>query len=170
MRVGVTATRKGLTPQQKEKARYSIMPMDELHHGDCTGGDEDIHNLAREIGVRPPSGKIVAHPCTLSDQRAHTDADEVREPKAPIPRNHDIVDEVEKMLAFPSSRVEQMRGSGTWATMRYAAKKARRSQLARLTSSLYDQSGTGLRPGVRPAFYLVVIWPDGEEEYRWRQE
>jgi len=38
-------------------------------------------------------------------------------------RNHDIVDAVDKMYAFPKEIEEQWRGSGTWATIRYAKKK-----------------------------------------------
>lgn len=40
--------------------------------------------------------------------------------KEPLDRNKDIVDACPVLIAAPSDRVEKKRGSGTWATIRYA--------------------------------------------------
>jgi hypothetical protein len=119
MIIGVTATRKGLSESQLRYFREYLSPGDVVHHGDCIGGDEQLDQIAKEAGCRR-----VAHPCTLSGQRAFCDCEEIRDAKPPIVRNHDIVNEVQVILAFPSSRTEQRR-SGTWATIRYAAMRNR---------------------------------------------
>ena len=60
----------------------------------------------------------------------------VMKPKKYLDRNHDIVDASAEMLALPSGP-EKMRGSGTWATIRYA----RRTRVP-----------------------LLICWPDGRVE------
>jgi hypothetical protein len=119
-KVGVTATRKGLGVAQRVFAWQFLMRVDEVHHGDCIGGDAEVDEIAKLVGCTR-----VGHPCTLADQRAHCECQEIREPKPPLVRNRDIVDEVEVMLAFPSSHTEEWRGSGTWATIRYARRLGR---------------------------------------------
>ena len=93
----------------------------ELHHGDCIGADADMHDLAKEFGFC-----IILHPPIKSAKRAFCKgADEEREPKEYIPRDHDIVDETEFLIATPNGTSEILR-SGTWATIRYARKLGRR--------------------------------------------
>jgi hypothetical protein len=117
MILGVTATRNGATPAQLTLLRLLLVNQEvtEFHHGDCVGGDEQSHHLVREIH---PQCKIVAHPPINPRYRAYCKADIILPQKDYIPRNHDIVDSVHKMVALPKSSTPQYRG-GTWATIRY---------------------------------------------------
>lgn len=89
------------------------------HHGDCVGADADFHRLSRLNGLL-----VVGHPPIKNDLRAFCDFDEIREPKEPLDRNHDIVDESDWMIFTPSGFKEVLR-SGTWATIRYTRKVER---------------------------------------------
>ncbi len=57
--------------------------------------------------------------------RNFSKGDETRKPKPYLKRNHDIVDESDILIGFPSSEEERLR-SGTWATVRYARKTGKR--------------------------------------------
>ena len=121
MRLGITATRKGLSDGQWEALDHMVPIVDsevtELHHGMCTGGDEQIvDELDR------PDLEIVAHPGPRSryqSDRARWASTRVLPEKDFIARNHDIVHSVDELWAFPEGP-EKKRGSGTWATIRYA--------------------------------------------------
>lgn len=126
MKIGFTGTQKGLTPNQKTKIVNSLieitkdLPLNErmdFHHGDCIGADEEAFDLALELGFY-----IIQHPPINKYKRAFTDADEIREPKPYLERNHAIVDETDILIACPGETTEQLR-SGTWATVRYARKQ-----------------------------------------------
>lgn len=132
MKLGITATRSGQTRRQKRVVVWLFKEYywSEFHHGDCLGGDEEGFNIAKAAGVR-----TFAHPPINEKFRAFTKSDVILPQKDFIERNHYIVDSVNVMIACPASRTEQFRGSGTWATIRYARKVG------------------------RP---LVLVWPDGE--------
>lgn len=114
-------------------------------HGGCHGADREFHGLTLFLPhiIYPSNeeqhrwaietcsgGKDVIHPLPNPIPQGYE-----------IKRNHKIVDVVETMIATPSSTREIMRGSGTWATIRYAKEKGRR---------------------------LIICWPDGTttEEYK----
>ena len=136
-KVGFTGTSKGASKDQlgeleaklkkvlEEHPDYTV----ELHHGACIGADTQAAIIAKRLGYR-----VVAHPGTPKDptnmmyRSEWTGNDEVREAKPFIERDHDIVDETERMLATPLTRVEQTR-SGTWTTVRYARKMDRQIDL-----------------------------------------
>lgn len=102
----------------------------ELHHGDCVGGDAEAHAIAVSLGYASRG-----HPPQADSMRAHCwPMVEVAEPKPYLARNHDLVDVSHELLALPDSPLEKRRGSGTWATIRYARKIERA---------------------------LTIIWPDG---------
>lgn len=119
LRVGFTGTRLGMSNKQKQTlvdlleqlhnrgARY-------FHHGDCVGADAEAHDIAVSVGF-----EIVGHPPIIEDLRAFKRCDYMRTERPYILRNHDIVDEVDYMIAAPYSDKE-VRRSGTWATVRYA--------------------------------------------------
>lgn len=116
MRVGITATQKGLTERQRILVRHQlkILNCTELHHGDCIGGDEEIHNIAVEMGI-----PIVIHPPIKTNKRAFC----IPYAKIEIPydylvRNRHIVDATEYLLGCPDTNKERLR-SGTWSTLRY---------------------------------------------------
>jgi hypothetical protein len=140
MIVTFTGTQKGMTWKQRSKvfARMSILHATELRHGDCIGGDAEAHLLAKRRRMR-----IVRHPPINNSKRAFCEgADETRDPKPYLVRNHDMVDESNAVIAAPKSKTEQWQGSGTWATIRYAKKT---------NTPLY------------------IVYPDGTEEIVWEK-
>jgi len=90
----------------------------EFHHGDCMGADAAAATAARSLNI-----EVHGHPPTKSKLRAYVTSDVWYEPKDYIPRNHDIVDAGDIIIACPGN-VEEVR-SGTWATVRYARKKGK---------------------------------------------
>jgi hypothetical protein len=62
VRIGFTGTRTGMSVDQYETVRSLLMLAAsdadvELHHGDCVGADEDVHELCLTLGV-----PVVIHP------------------------------------------------------------------------------------------------------------
>lgn len=120
MIVGFTGTRNGMTPHQLVQLRdelrmrlsYEGTPV--FHHGAAIGADRQAAEIAAEMGYT-----VVAHPAGPN----------------PLDRNRDIVAACDVLIATPKGVIEQRRGSGTWATMRYG-QKARKP--------------------------VVVIWPNAE--------
>lgn len=121
MKIGVTGTRHGATLAQVFELDRQLILMNatELHHGDCCGADSQAHDAAKRQGIR-----VIGHPPIESSLRAFRKFDEERPMKDYIARNHDIVDEVDILIALPDSENERLR-SGTWATVRYARKTGR---------------------------------------------
>lgn len=116
--IGLTASRFGLTEAQKITAANLLDSALEVHHGDCVGGDADLHNIVR---AQSDSAKIVIHPPSNDRLRAFCGGEETREPKPYLERDQEIVNETEMLLAFPRTSFE-IRKSGTWATVRMARK------------------------------------------------
>src|SRR5689334_22924771 len=126
-KIGFTGTQDGMTDKQKENFieiltwYFNNFPQGlEFHQGNCIGADEEALRIVQHIdGIW-----TVAHPPTETRRQHSLLCDETREPKWFLDRDHDIVDEVNVLLAAPRSRKEELR-SGTWATVRYARKKQR---------------------------------------------
>lgn len=119
MNVGITGSRTIPTIPQLFKADklLRLHNPEWMHHGDCTGADEMLHEIALQLGI-----KTCIHPPTSDKHRAFCEGD-VTQPELPyLDRNKKIVDESEMLLAFPDG-VERIR-SGTWATVRYARLRA----------------------------------------------
>jgi hypothetical protein len=120
MRVGITATREGLTPPQATRLeevlrRLSRMDDDPVFaHGDCIGGDAEGHDIAEELGY-----DIAIYPCNIKGMRAWKKGSIAMPEKPPLDRNRDIVNFVEVLLVCPKGMYEEQR-SGTWSTYRYA--------------------------------------------------
>lgn len=119
--VGFTGTRHGMTLEQRESVRILLLKIESgvLHHGDCVGGDEEVHALGRGFGYR-----IIGHPPTDHSRRAFCNFDEVRPEKPYLERNLDIVLESATLIAAPESEEESVR-SGTWSTVRRAREHER---------------------------------------------
>jgi len=119
MVVAFTGTRKGLTPGQKLAVTRQLQALrpDKVLHGDCLGADAEFHDIAYGLGLN-----IEIHPCTLHRQRANKFALRVHLPIDPLRRNRNMVNLADRVLACPGETDEQLRGSGTWATIRYARK------------------------------------------------
>lgn len=127
MHIGLTGTRRGMTPRQLAAVTYLVrcwgtFPPDTrpiVHHGDCVGADEQFDKICHIERV----GRIL-HPSTAAT-RCHSEklrpegVLEVLEPDAPLARDRVIVERIGLLLAAPKLRKEELR-SGTWATVRYA--------------------------------------------------
>ena len=121
MKLGMTGTREGASQQAIDSfCRYLLtMNINEAHHGDCVGADQQFHQLVTQRGI-----KTIVHPPIKGIYRAHCQGTEIRERKDYLDRNRDIVDESDTLVAFPKSNVEEAR-SGTWHTVRYARQQSK---------------------------------------------
>lgn len=124
MIVGFTGTQKGMTALQYLAVTnlFDQLDVDEFHHGDCLGADQDAHDIANDL-----SKKIVIHPPLNARARAFCSGTKtsILAAKEYLARNHDIVEASEVMIATPGEFKEQLR-SGTWATIRWARRLKRR--------------------------------------------
>lgn len=121
LHVGFTGTQQGMSPRQIYHFRHFLStlydPERYFHHGDCIGADVQAAAIAHYTGWQ-----VVCHPPLNESKRGFFRYNhEIREPKAYLERNHDIVDECTKLIATPKESQEILR-SGTWATIRYAKK------------------------------------------------
>ena len=151
MEVGFSGTRKGMTYEQAAAVTRLLSrikdfnPTEEcwLNHGDCVGADYEVHHIAKELGY-----KIRLHPPENFRSRAYCEvADEIMPPAIYSVRNGNIVRTSKLVIAAPSSKSEQYRGSGTWQVIRMC-QKAR-----------------------RPNQPYVTVFPDGvtEGQHGWQQ-
>lgn len=137
MRIGFTGTRAGMTISQLETLEYLLLGLEfnEWHDGDCIGSDEQANRLVwSQVTNQGLQVQMHGHPCNLEKFRAYNEYDVIHNIKPPLVRNRDMVDSSDIYFATPKEYTEVFRGSGTWATIRYA-KHVRR--------------------------HLVIIWPDG---------
>lgn len=124
--LGFTGTRQGMKGEQPHKVAAvlkliaRLYPEHELwvHHGDCTGSDEELHNMAKELGY-----KIHVHPPTNNKLRAYCRGDVTEYPKSYKIRNADIVRSSILLIATPHRSEDADRYSGTWATVRIAQRR-----------------------------------------------
>jgi hypothetical protein len=128
MIIGVTATQRGLTIEQKTVARAMLENADELHHGDCIGGDNELDTFAKELGILR-----VIHPPLKEAKRAHCERKGglyvLLAQKDYRPRNCDIVSACSRLLVFPQGPEESYPRSGTWMTYRIARNVVGRDRL-----------------------------------------
>lgn len=122
--LGFSGPREGLTPAQVrtvERIATELAPA-EARHGDCVGGDETFHKIAKRLGTR-----TVAHPADMPRWRAYCDADVVLAPAPPLERNKEIVRASTVLVAAPKEAREPAdpRGHGTWYTARLAHKRGK---------------------------------------------
>lgn len=125
--VGFTGTRKGMSERQKNKLVEIFTDFrnggDQIvfHHGDCEGSDAEADLIARNF-----KAEIHIHPPNNPKNRAfcYQEGDHIYPEKPYLVRDRDIVDAVQMMLAAPKDdKREEFRGSGTWASYRYAKKQ-----------------------------------------------
>lgn len=117
MKVGFTGTRTGMTDAQKSalKALLISPQCTEFHHGDCVGADAESHDIAADLNCQ-----IVIHPAKVpSIFRAFKNSDRILDPKRPLDRNIDIVDETDYLIAAAKQDGGAYK-SGTWHTIHYA--------------------------------------------------
>lgn len=136
IKVGFTGTSRGMTSAQLQGFSRVILDLaetnngvEEFHHGDCIGSDEEADDKIRMLYKYIGNPVIVVHPPDNPSKRAFClkkfSLGVSRREKPYLDRNHDIVDETEVLIATPLMETEVQR-SGTWATVRYARKKGKR--------------------------------------------
>lgn len=143
--IGFTGTQHGMTPQQQAVVDWLLVTSRDtpayFHHGDCVGADAEAHTIALRHTYA-----VVIHPPIHTAKRAHcVGAYLVLPPADYIVRNHDIVDECNLLIATPAQSDEQIR-SGTWATIRYAHRKRRRTVIVHPDGTMHPykpRSGVG---------------------------
>ncbi len=142
MKIGFTGTQIGINLLQKEKLHKllfrihsSYNKIEEVHHGDCIGADEQFHDTVRKINFLI---KIIIHPPINESKRAFCKGDIILPQKEYIVRNHDIVDVCDILIATPKE-VEEVLRSGTWSTVRYAFKNTKQIAIInRKTGNIED--------------------------------
>jgi predicted Rossmann fold nucleotide-binding protein DprA/Smf involved in DNA uptake len=122
MNIGFTGTQTGMSDEQKKELITFLIELKgkEFHHGDCIGADEEAHRIALNCGY-----EIHIHPPENHSKRAYCKIGVMYPPGTYLKRNHDIVNDVNMLIAAPKSDQEELR-SGTWATIRYADKKGKK--------------------------------------------
>lgn len=135
MRVGFTGTRWGMTGIQRVTVKRLLERLVPggigglARHGLCYGADNDFHTIVRQLG----GWRICGHPPSNPKSRVWLLCDELWPEKNYFIRNHDIVDNVDRLIGCPGGMEEELR-SGTWECIRYARRVGRR---------------------------LYIIWPNG---------
>ena len=132
IKYGFTGTRNGLNNTQKQNlielfnntltnnkivSELEIELEIELHHGDCIGADQDIHEICETKSIN-----VIIHPPIENKLRAFCKSKNICEELTYLQRNKKIVDDTNILIACPYSNQEQIR-SGVWSTIRYARKK-----------------------------------------------
>lgn len=127
MKVGFTGTRKGCTKAQLRSLAQLLVrdlkEMEEAHHGDCMGADEEFALLANN---QIPKERVHVHPPVNEEHRAHhvQEGNVVHPPYSHFRRNRNIVDGTDILVACPMDMEHQNRG-GTWYTHDYAVKQGK---------------------------------------------
>ena len=129
MIVGFTGTRWGMTGEQSATVLRLLNQTEanEGHHGDCVGADEQFHTICHMAGVL-----TVVHPPEDDKLRAYCKGYwKIEEERPYLVRNRVIVDTCDFLIAAPREEYEPAvyRGSGTWATIRYARRSKRRFRI-----------------------------------------
>lgn len=118
LHIGMTGSRNGISDFQLLAFREHLEAMPPwievfVHHGDCIGADEHIHNLVCDVGWQP-----VIHPPVKGELRAWCESDIILPEENYYDRNRNIVKVADEVWAFPDQ--EEYLRSGTWSTVRYA--------------------------------------------------
>jgi hypothetical protein len=123
MKISVTATRIGLTTKQSKAAVMLLRKLkpDILIHGAANGGDSELHDLAKLMGINVEVYPAVGVASNVNNLH-YVDGDVIHFPAAPLVRNKTMIDAASITLAFPGEMYEVLR-SGTWASIRYARSK-----------------------------------------------
>jgi len=129
---GFTGTRDGMSEQQIACVAATLQKFKGfVHHGDCLGSDAQFHDLAILCGYH-----ITVHPPINESMRARKAGHVIKEPKAYLERDRNIVDSCKYLLATPKNMVTAH--SGTWYTINYAMKKNIPTMIIMPNGDLYE--------------------------------
>lgn len=121
MKIGFLGTLRGFTPLQRDAFIDLIksMDIDEFHHGDCIGSDEQAHDIIRLIA---PGCEINIHPPAAELHRAHCEGDVDFMELNYIKRNYEIIDFADIIIACPDEGIDRSRRTGPnnpWRALEY---------------------------------------------------
>jgi predicted Rossmann fold nucleotide-binding protein DprA/Smf involved in DNA uptake len=136
MKIGITGSREGASYEAHNRLKDVLRALEptELHHGDCVGVDSEAHTLVLNFFNKEQT-LIIKHPPKADELRAYRVAGECRAEAAYLERNHNIVDAVDMIVAVPKT-AEEVKRSGTWATVRYAIKQGKPVMLIKPDGSI----------------------------------
>lgn len=134
MIVSFSGTSHGMNLSQRQSVLGLLQELqpDTVEHGDCVGADAEFHALAcfnygkiTKVIIRPGCDGVGNMPkrfyCAKVIQPiADTITIVEHTPEPYLWRNDKIANDGDILIATPLEFKEQMRGSGTWATCRYA--------------------------------------------------
>ena len=157
-RIGVTATQAGTTPEQRAAVTARLLDLQpcEVHHGDCVGGDTDLHHIVRQ---HLPSTRIVVHPPDNPAKRAFVQGDEIWRPAPYLVRDQEIVATTDRLVALPGGP-ERAR-SGTWYTVRFADAQGRAITIVWPDGSI-EERPAGTPPA--PTYEVRRCWQHDDVE------
>lgn len=154
MLIGFTGQRGGMSDAQLDEVRGMLIgwgkrnemraPVVTAVHGDCIGADAEFDQLCAEVGIHRTK-----RPCTMNGEaehpfRAYTDAQTIAEPTNPMARNRAIASTCDVLIACPPTK-EELKRSGTWATIRYGRKYGKRVWVIAPDGSIHMTDGTPIR-------------------------
>ena len=124
MKLGITASRFGISPRQMEawEVIAASLNVTHLYQGACLGGDEEMTLAFVRVSIA--NATIIALPSTVArwrSEKAITASHFRFDAKDPLVRDSDIVDRIDLLVAAPRSMTDT-RG-GTWATIRMARER-----------------------------------------------
>jgi hypothetical protein len=136
--IGISGTRQGLTDIQLKKVENILIKLQskyedmEMHHGDCIGSDQQIHemvvekNLVQSIVIHPPKNAALRSFC----ENCFNDTIIIKQEfeKDYLDRNKDIVAISELMIITPKENDEIVK-SGTWMSYRTSKKLNKKTLL-----------------------------------------
>lgn len=126
--IGFSGSREGMSTRQLEVVErfLAMSEFKEVHHGDCTGADEQFHMIV-DAKIQEGGGqiRIVIHPPDDPSYRAFCLSSAMLPQQPYLVRNETIVKQSQVLLAAPSTSKDEPR-SGTWHTIRYARKMKRK--------------------------------------------
>lgn len=123
MKIGFLGTLREFTQVQRDLFIDTIIKfgvVEEFHHGDCVGSDENAHNIIRLIA---PDCEICVHPPVREMHRAYCEGDVDFVQMDYIARNQEIVDFSDVVVACIHEFIKGQARSGAndpWRAIEYA--------------------------------------------------
>lgn len=116
---GFTGTQHGMEIQQSRMFLHVLRWLRPTgwHHGDCVGSDAESHRFVQD---RSPTTELHVHPPNKVKKRAYCLGDVLHARKDYLPRNDDIVQLSDYLVATPRGPEKDNPRSGTWYTIRQA--------------------------------------------------
>jgi len=120
--IAFTGTRQGMTPIQRAVLRGMLRVVESttFGHGCAVGADAEAHAIAKEEHY-----DIYGLPSNIEHQRAAlTGFIFLAKQAPPLKRNRALVDWCDYLYACPAT-MQEIKRSGTWATIRYARQEGK---------------------------------------------